>query len=410
MKADPLASIATRLGMPSGALYTLVVGYVLVLALTLTGPTAAFSNTSAAPAANSGLGNLAVAPVTVPTPAPAPPTTIPAPSTPEPPVTTAFVPIPAPSTTRPAAPAPTGAPPVAASEPDGPGFGDLVASASIPGRVTAVTSVAGGVLVAVDRDDADPLIVRLDADGEEVGSVVVSGRDLSGETDIVDLAVDAFGRVVALVNGPAEVLLVDGDRITSAGVIGDLPPCALPLPIAVPVACEPGAEDNAIDVDSVVVAGDRIIASDPGQGVLWSIDAEGAVVAAHIDEANRAGDDALGVRGLVALPGGVVLATRNDELVEFTLDDDAVTTEAVARLDAPALGLDRGGDGSLAVLSDDGTIVRLDRRLTALEDLPVASRSISDLAVSSDGLWVTQPRSGGAASDVNRYLLEERTS
>lgn len=399
---DPLARLAERLGLQSGALYTLLVGLVLATALTLTGPPAAFTERIIKPAAG-GLGDLATPlPAASPTPTPTSSTTT---------VVASFEPDDAPVVAPAPAPVVTAAPPTTAPAPTStePEFGELLAESRLAGRATAVAAVADGVIVAIDRDDADPKIVRLDRAGDEVGSIVITGRDLGGDPDIVDLAVDADGWVVALVNGPAAVLRIspDGEDVQEVATFGDLPPCAISLPV--PVACEPATEDRAPAVDSVAVTANGFAVTDHGQGVLWLVDDEGQARAAQIDAALRSSDDdeaVTGLRGIVALANGDLLATVSASLVRMEVTSDSVVTEEVLDLDAAAVALDQDAAGALAVLGADGSLARYDAGLTPLRAPSVGRTGLTDIALSDLGLWLSRAADDGRSSDVDRHHLE----
>ncbi len=393
--SDPLAPLADRLGLAPGALYTLIVGAVLAVALTLTGPPAAFS-TQTIIAPDGGLGDLAAPPVAVVDDTPVTTTTTSAPA-PAP----AFLPPAAPSPTVQNTPVPTTA--VVASGPD---EGDILADVDVPGRVTAVEAVVGGVVVAVDRDDADPRIVRLDDTGEVVGSIVIEGRDLSADIDIIDLTVDRSGSLIALVGGPTEVIRIDAaGAVESLGTLGDLPPCALPL--GLPVACEPGVDDHPVGADSIAISGDRVFVTDPGQATLWIVE-DGVAAAASSDVAYRPTEETTGLTGIVATSDDVAIATVGASLVEFTVTDSEVTATALADLPSNATALARSRDGTLAVLALDGAVHRLDRSYRSSPVTAGLRKGAVDIATTADALWVVRP--GDKTSTVLRMHLEGNPS
>lgn len=391
MTSDPLAPLAARLGLAPGSLYTLLVGMVLALALTLTGPTAAFTERRVL-RADTGLGSLASPAPAPPAPVVAPAPAVPAPAVPAVPTTT----IPAIAVPVPAAVVPTSAAAPPTTTIPAPSFGDRLASAEVAGRVTSAAVLADGVLVAVDRDDADPLLVRLDDDGARTGSVVLTGRDLGADVDIAGVTLDGSGAVLALVAGPHEVVRVsaDGSSVETLAAIPDLPPCAIPLPL--PTPCEPGLTDGAPAPAGIAVVGDRIVVADPGQGVLFAIGADGSVSIAAADESYRASDDGPGLGGVAARSSSVAVAFVGRTVVDFELADDEVVITPVTDLDRDSVAIATTPSGEAVLVHADGS-VRFERgaELAAVKGASAAAPSGADT-------WLAAYDAGSRSSTLLR--------
>lgn len=402
MNRDPLAPIAARLRMAPGALYTVTVGLVFSMTLTLTGPPAAFSERRLVPS-NGGLGQLAS-----PAEPTAPPTSQPVEAGSE---TQPIVPSPDASTPRVTPPAPPvgdGAPPDPLD--GGPELGAVLARAEIPGAIMGVAAIADGAVATVDRDDVAPLIIRVSDHGEVVGSVALTGRDVSGDVDIAGLLVDTAGALLVLVSGPHEVVRVgtDGETVEALGAIPDVLPCALSLPI--PVPCEPGLENREPQPADIARVGDEVLVSDPGQGIMWSIDADGATTVAASDAAYAADEHGPGLRGLAARDESSVVATIDATVVEFDLGSDDQTARVVADLPEPAVALDTDRSGELMVLLETGDLARYDRSTSELPHIPSAGRGGTALALTSDHVWVARDRGHPAGSLLTRLALTGRSS
>lgn len=374
IRTDPLARAAAALGMSSGGLYTVAIGMILATALTLTGPPAAFSERAAS---TQGLGAVAApTPVAV---APAPPAVSSTPASPGLAATGA-----SPGATPTPAPAiqPGGSP--ATTEPRR-AFGGPLTTTDIPGQVRGVVAIDGGALVTVDRGAADPLVSRVDDDGEVVSSVVITGRALAGDVDISGLDVTAAGNVLVLVHGPAALLELDpasGEASTRAA-IPDVPPCPVALPI--PVRCEPGIVDHAPSPVDVAMVGDTILVSDPAQGALWRIAADGTVELAASSATYQASETSTGLRGLAARNDRAVLATVGETLVDIVIGTGELTTATVGELAGPGLALAIGRSGTSYALVDGGRVEVRDARFVRTDDLSQAGAT----AVGAAGaLWL----------------------
>ena len=234
-----------------------------------------------------------------------------------------------------------------------------------PARAVAITADRDGLIVLTgrsvhDRDDQPATLVVVGPNGSVLDQVA-----LPSDIQIVGGVDTRAGRTVVTAVSPARVLAVDTDAwsVTTLAEVPDIPPC---LPSALlETRCQPGPIDQPPRPQGVAIdAMGNALVADSGQGIIWSVSADGTTRIWFSDVALVGSQLDTGVTG-IALDG------RGDAVVSV-----------------PASLLDLGA-GSVAIITEEaGTGQRITRLATVgTEELPagVAIGPDADVAVALSG-------------------------
>jgi len=278
----PVAMFSKRLGCTEGQVYTMLIGLVVGVLLTVTGlpavlrtrPVAAASPVSPGPSADASA---------------APPTTVPGPSSLVPSDTQPVQPPSAPVVASPGiseGPAPSSAPAAVAPSPpvEGPnpvpppGTISTFARVDHPGVPGGLATTSDGtVYVTTDNgsrhgDRGPSHVFSFDAAGNQTANRIVSGQPNGHVDGLTGAAVDPVtGSLAVLEPDSARILSLDmasGSQHLMA-LIPDLPACLVSLGAN---PCEPGAADHKpFPVAAVYDAERDLFVTDPAQDTIWRL-------------------------------------------------------------------------------------------------------------------------------------------